>query len=102
LQHAVETHQPPLVNGKRIKLRYAQAGGQYPPIIVIHGNQSESVPAHYVRYLEKLYRKALDLHGTPIKIEFRSGENPFAGRKNKLTQRQITKKKRLMKHVKKK
>lgn len=102
LQHAVETHQPPLVNGRRIKLRYAHAGGQNPPIIVIHGNQTESVPAHYVRYLEKLYRKALDLHGTPIKIEFRSGENPFAGRKNKLTQRQITKKKRLMKHVKKK
>jgi GTP-binding protein len=102
LQHAVETHQPPLVNGRRIKLRYAHAGGQNPPIIVIHGNQTDAVPSHYVRYLEKLYRKELDLHGTPIKIEFRSGDNPFAGRKNKLTQRQISKKKRLMQHVKKK
>ena len=102
LQQAVETHQPPLVNGRRIKLRYAHAGGQNPPIIVIHGNQTDAVPGHYTRFLEKQFRKDLDLHGTPIKIEYRTGDNPFEGRKNKLTQRQITKKKRLMKHVKKK
>lgn len=102
LEQAVINHQPPLVHGRRIKLRYAHAGGQNPPIIVIHGNQTEALPAHYVRYLEKTFRKALDLHGTPIKIELRSGENPYAGRKNKLTSRQISKKKRLMKHVKKK
>ena len=102
LEQAVTTHQPPLVNGRRIKLRYAHAGGKNPPIIVIHGNQTDSVPSHYVRYLEKQFRKGLDLHGTPIKIEFRASDNPFAGRKNTLSQRQISKKRRLMKHVKKK
>jgi|TARA_R110000822_G_scaffold159476_20_gene299431 GTP-binding protein len=102
LQDAVIEHQPPMVHGRRIKLRYAHAGGQNPPIIVIHGNQTKEVPNHYTRYLEKTFRKALDLHGTPVKIEYRSGENPFAGKKNKLTSRQISKKRRLMKHVKKK
>lgn len=102
LEDAVSTHQPPLVRGRRIKLRYAHSGGHNPPIIVIHGTQTQEVPNHYTRYLEKVFRRALDLHGTPIRIEYRSSENPFAGRKNKLTERQITKKRRLMKHVKKK
>jgi len=102
LQDAVIEHQPPMVRGRRIKLRYAHAGGKNPPIIVIHGNQTEEIPSHYTRYLEKTFRKVLDLHGTPIKIEYRSTENPFAGKKNKLTARQVTKKRRLMKHVKKK
>lgn len=102
LQHAIEEHQPPLVRGTRIKLRYAHPGGHNPPIIVIHGNQTDSVPQHYVRYLEKTFRNALDLHGTPVRIEFKTGDNPFAGRKNKLTERQVQKKRRLMKFVKKK
>lgn len=102
LEDAVSTHQPPLVRGRRIKLRYAHPGGHNPPIIVIHGNQTDEVPSHYVRYLEKTFRKALDLHGTPIRIEFKSSENPFAGRKNKLTQRQVEKKRRMMNFVKKK
>jgi GTPase len=102
LQDAVTEHQPPLVRGRRIKLRYAHAGGQNPPLIVIHGNQTKEIPSHYTRYLEKTFRKVLGLHGTPVKIEYRSGENPFAGKKNKLTSRQISKKRRLMKHVKKK
>jgi len=102
LQHAVTTHQPPLVRGRRIKLRYAHTGGHNPPIIVIHGNQTADVPNHYVRYLEKTFRQALEIHGTPVRIEFRSTDNPFAGRKNKLSERQVAKKRRLMKHVKKK
>ncbi|GMG87401.1 ribosome biogenesis GTPase Der [Biformimicrobium ophioploci] len=102
LQWAVSEHQPPMVHGHRIKLRYAHAGGQNPPVIVIHGNQTDQVPAHYVRYLEKTFRRALDLHGTPVKIEFRGGENPYAGKKNKLSSRQLAKKRRLMKFVKKK
>ena len=102
LEDSVFRHPPPMVAGRRIKLRYAHAGGQNPPIIVIHGNQTASVPKHYARYLEKTYRRALQLWGTPIKIEFRTGDNPYAGRKNKLTQRQVGKKRRLMRHVKKK
>ena len=68
----------------------------------MHGNQTGEVPAHYVRYLEKTFRKRLELHGTPLRIEFKSSSNPFAGRKNQLTQRQINKKRRLMSKVKKK
>lgn len=102
LEDAVTEHQPPLVRGRRIKLRYAHAGGKNPPVIVIHGNQVHEIPSHYTRYLEKTFRRVLDLHGTPIRIEYRSGDNPFAGKKNKLTTRQVAKKRRLMKHVKKK
>lgn len=102
LQDAVMDHQPPLVRGRRIKLRYAHAGGRNPPVIVIHGNQVDQVPSHYTRYLEKTFRKVLELQGTPVKIEYRTSDNPYKGKKNKLTSRQISKKRRLMKHVKKK
>ena len=102
LEKAVFDHPPPLVSGRRIKLRYAHAGGQNPPIIVIHGNQTAAVPKHYSRYLEKTYRRVLKLYGTPIKIEFRTGDNPYSGRKNKLTARQVDKRRRMMKHVRKK
>lgn len=102
LEDAISDHQPPLVRGRRIKMRYAHSGGHNPPIIVIHGNLTADLPGHYIKYLEKTFRKALDLHGTPVKIELRSSDNPFAGRKNKLTQRQISKKRRMMRHVKKK
>ena len=102
LEDAVGEHPPPMARGRRIKLRYAHAGGRNPPVIVIHGTQTSEVPQHYTRYLEKTFRRVLELHGTPVKIEYRSGENPYAGRTNKLTARQLAKKRRLMKHVKKK
>ncbi|WP_105187823.1 ribosome biogenesis GTPase Der [Pseudoalteromonas sp. T1lg48] len=78
-------HQPPLVRGRRVKLKYAHAGGYNPPRIVIHGNQVHELPDSYKRYLMNYYRKALDIMGTPIKIEFREGDNPYAGRSNKMT-----------------
>ena len=102
LEDALSDHPPPLVRGRRMKMRYAHAGGKNPPSIIIHGNSLSDVPNHYVRYLQKTFRKALDLHGTPLKVVFKSGENPFAGKKNVLTKRQISKKRRMMKHVKKK
>ncbi|MEQ9060459.1 MAG: ribosome biogenesis GTPase Der [Gammaproteobacteria bacterium] len=98
---AVAAHQPPLVNGRRIKLRYAHMGGANPPTIVIHGNQVEALPGSYKRYLENFFRDALELVGTPVQLEFRQGENPYAGRRNKLTPRQQAKRRRLMRHVKK-
>ncbi|MEZ5568581.1 MAG: ribosome biogenesis GTPase Der [Halioglobus sp.] len=101
LEGAVFDHAPPMVNGRRIKLRYAHAGGQNPPIIVIHGNQTDSVPNAYRRYLEKVFRRELKLVGTPVRIEFRTGDNPFAGKRNQLTDRQVQRKRRLMAHVKK-
>ncbi|MCC6202551.1 MAG: ribosome biogenesis GTPase Der [Gammaproteobacteria bacterium] len=100
LARAIAEHQPPLVQGRRIKLRYAHLGGRNPPTIVIHGNQTESVPAAYRRYLEGYFRRALRLVGTPVRIEFRQGENPYAGRRNELTPRQINRRRRLMRHVK--
>lgn len=102
LGEAVTQHQPPLVHGRRIKLRYAHAGGYNPPIIIIHGNQTESLPHDYLRYLTNFFRKRLKLVGTPIRIELKSGENPFKGRKNILTPRQKQKKQRMMKYIKSK
>jgi GTP-binding protein len=101
LEDALSEHQPPMVKGRRIKLRYAHMGGVNPPRIVIHGNQTDDVPASYRRYLENIFRKIMRLEGTPLRIEFKSGENPFAGRRQELTDRQIKKKKRLVDHVKK-
>lgn len=101
LEDAVSEHQPPMVNSRRIKLRYAHLGGANPPIIVIHGNQVEKVPKSYSRYLENTYRRVLKLVGTPIRIEYKGGENPYEGNKNTLTDRQVNKKRRLMSHHKK-
>lgn len=102
LEDAVTAHQPQLVKGRRIKLRYAHQGGKNPPIIVIHGNQVDKVPGHYKRYLVNYYRDALQLYATPIRLEFKSGANPYEGKRNKLTPRQVYRKKRLMQHVKSK
>jgi len=101
LEGAVYDHSPPMINGRRIKMRYAHAGGQNPPLIVIHGNQTGNVPNSYQRYLEKVYRRELKLTGTPIRIEFRTSDNPYAEKRNKLTDRQVQRKRRLMAHVKK-
>ncbi|MEQ9394665.1 ribosome biogenesis GTPase Der [Haliea sp.] len=101
LEGAVFDHAPPMINGRRIKLRYAHPGGQNPPLIIIHGNQTASVPNSYQRYLEKVFRRELKLTGTPVRIEFRTAENPFEGKRNQLTQRQVQRKRRLMAHVKK-
>lgn len=99
LEVAVTQHQPPLVRGRRIKLRYAHQGGSLPPVIVVHGNQTALVPPAYARYLGNVFREAFDLHGTPVRVEFRTGENPYKGRKNPLTKRQVQKRKRLKKFI---
>ncbi|MFU8798195.1 MAG: ribosome biogenesis GTPase Der, partial [Gammaproteobacteria bacterium] len=100
LEKAVAMHQPPLVHGRRIKLRYAHAGGHNPPIIVIHGNQTSALPDAYKRYLMAQYRKALKLVGTPVRIELKDSDNPYKDRRNTLTPRQLHRRKRLMKHGK--
>ena len=88
LETAMEQHQPPLVRGRRIKLRYAHQGGRNPPIIVIHGNQVEHVPDAYKRYLANVFRKTFKLEGTPVRVQFRADENPFKGKRNPTTPRQ--------------
>ncbi|QGU32555.1 ribosome biogenesis GTPase Der [Thermochromatium tepidum] len=102
LEAAVMEHQPPLVKGRRIKLRYAHQGGRNPPLIVIHGNQTDKVPESYKRYLINRFRKELDLLGTPLRLEFKSGSNPYQGRRNTLTARQIAKRQRLKRFTQRK
>ncbi len=101
LHRAIVKHQPPLVKGRRIKMRYAHQGGKRPPLIIIHGNQLDRLPESYRTYLKNFFRSALNLVGTPVALEFRSGKNPYEGKKNMLTDRQRKKRRRLMKKVKK-
>jgi len=100
LEDAVSDHPPPLIHGRRIKFRYAHLGGKNPPRIIIHGNQTEATPNSYRRYLENTFREVLKLHGTPIMVEFKQGDNPFKDRKNKLTDRQLAKRQRMVKRSK--
>lgn len=100
LESAVAGHQPPLVRGRRIKLRYAHQGGMNPPRIIIHGNQTDLMPAAYRRYLINYFIKALKIVGTPIKVEFKGSSNPFSGKKNVLSKRQQFKRRRMIQHIK--
>lgn len=88
------------MRGRRVKLKYAHAGGYNPPRIIIHGNRVKDLPDSYKRYLMNYYRKSLKIMGTPIHIEFQEGKTRSRA-KNQLTQSQIRKRRRLMKHVKK-
>ena len=99
VRDAATRHPPPAVRGRRIKLRYAHQGGINPPIVVIHGGSAEEVPEPYARYLARAVRTRFGLRGTPLRIEFRSGENPYAGRRNRLTPRQVRRRKRLLRHA---
>ena len=99
VQEAAARHPPPLVRGRRIKLRYAHQGGTNPPVVVIHGNLAEETPEPYARYLARAIRVRFGLLGTPLRIEFRSGSNPYAGRHNPLTPRQARHRKRMLRHA---
>ncbi|EQC1054229.1 ribosome biogenesis GTPase Der [Providencia rettgeri] len=101
MKMAEDEHQPPLIRGRRVKMKYAHAGGHNPPIVVIHGNQVSDLPDSYKRYLMNYFRRSLQVMGTPIRILFKEGENPYADKKNKLTPTQLRKRKRLMQHLKK-
>ncbi len=94
LEDAVADHPPPLVRGRRIKFRYAHLGGKNPPRIIIHGNQTESTPNSYKRYLENTFREVLKLQGTPVMIEFKTSENPYRDRQSKPAEQGERKKQR--------
>jgi GTP-binding protein len=81
LEEAVFKHNPPLHHGRRVKLRYAHQGGRNPPVIVIHGNQTEHLPDSYRRYLINFFITRLKLKGTPLRVELKSGSNPFADKR---------------------
>jgi len=100
LEIAYETMQPPVVRGHTAKLRFAHPGASNPPTIIIHGNRVTTLPESYKRYLANFFRKRFKLVGTPLRLEFKAGENPFEGKKNVLTEAQIAKRRRMMQHVK--
>ncbi|KOR28615.1 GTPase Der, partial [Achromatium sp. WMS1] len=81
LNQSTLNHPPPLIRGHRIKLRYAHQGGRNPPIIVIHGNQTATLPENYIRYLTNQFRQGLKLSGTPIKFIFKTSDNPYKDRR---------------------
>ncbi|WP_028486992.1 ribosome biogenesis GTPase Der [Thiomicrorhabdus chilensis] len=87
LEQAVLEHQPPLISGRRVKLRYAHLGGLNPPRVIIHGTQVDRLPQAYTKYLTNVFRKAFKWVGTPVTIEYKVTANPFEGRKNKLSER---------------
>lgn len=92
LSAATQEHEPPVSGGRRIKLKYAHAGGYNPPRIIIHGNKVSKMPDSYKRYLINCYRKSLKIMGTPVLLEFKEGDNPYANEKpaqKRLTQSKI-------------
>ena len=101
LAEAVRRNPPPLARGRRIKLRYAHQGGSAPPRVVVHGNQTAAVPEAYRRYLANTLRRRFALEGTPLKIEFRTADNPYRGKRNPLTPRQKRHRKRVLRHGRK-
>lgn len=100
LERAYESYQPPLVRGHAPKLRFAHPGGNNPPTIVIHGSRTKHIAPAYRRYLENFFRQRYKLEGTPIRIDFRDGENPYAGKKNVLTEAQQRKRQRMIREMK--
>jgi GTP-binding protein len=100
LEIAVESFPPPVQQGHAAKLRYVHPGGDNPPTFVVHGTRLRKLPESYKRYLENFFRKRFKLVGTPILFVFKEGENPYEGRRNELSERQVQKKRRLLRHVK--
>lgn len=96
LQEAVASHTPPAVRTRPVKIRYVNKLRDHPPTLLVHGNQVESLPSSYRRYLENRFRTALRIVGMPIAIEFRNTENPFGHRRNELTRRQQKHRQRLI------
>ncbi|BFI96020.1 MAG: ribosome biogenesis GTPase Der [Rhodanobacter sp.] len=101
LEKAYQNYQPPLVRGHAPKLRFAHPGGSNPPTIVIHGSRTKHIAPAYQRYLENFFRQRYKLEGTSIRIVFREGENPYAGKKNVLTEGQLRKRQRMIREMKK-
>jgi GTPase len=99
---AVGTYSPPVVRGHVAKLKYGHPGDTNPPTFIIHGNRLRTLPDSYRRYLENFFRKRFKLVGTPIRFVFKDSDNPYEGKKNVLTDRQVEKRKRLIRHHKRK
>jgi GTP-binding protein len=102
IEAAYAANPPPTVRGHVAKLRFAHPAGHNPPTFAIHGTRLRTLPDSYKRYLENFFRKRFRLVGTPVRFVFKEGENPFEGRKNELSERQLARRRRLMRFVKRK
>src|SRR4249919_1994607 len=100
MEIAYETNPPPVVRGHVAKMRFAHPGGVNPPTFIIHGTRLRTLADSYKRYLENFFRKRFKLVGTPVRFIFKEGTNPYEGKKNVLTERQVAKKRRMIRHVK--
>ena len=101
LEKFVNKNAPPSVSGRPIKFKHVHFGGTYPTTFIVHSNQDKKIPSNYKKYLENSFRSELGLKSVQLKIIFRKSENPFEGKKNKLSDRQVKKRQRLIKHIKK-
>ena len=101
LEKFISQSAPPSVNGRQLKLKHIHFGGINPTTLVIHSNQDKKIPQNYRKYLENSFRSSLKLQSIQLKLIFRKSDNPFENKVNKLTDRQIKKRQRMMKHVKK-
>ncbi|AXK71727.1 ribosome biogenesis GTPase Der [Lysobacter sp. TY2-98] len=99
---AYEANPPPTVRGHVAKMRFAHPAGSNPPTFVVHGTRLRTLSDTYRRYLENFFRKRFKLVGTPVRFVFKEGNNPYEGKKNVLTEKQVAKKRRLLRHVKRK
>ena len=100
IEAAYAANPPPAVRGHVAKLRFAHPGGSNPPTFVVHGSRLRTLPESYIRYLQNFFRKRFKLVGTPVRFVFKEGENPYKDKKNVLTDRQVARKQRLLRHVK--
>jgi GTPase len=102
IEIAYSTNPPPVVRGHVAKMKYGHPGDTNPPTFIVHGNRLKTLPDSYRRYLENFFRKRFKLIGTPIRFVFKDSDNPYQGKKNVLTDRQLEKRKRLIRHNKRK
>ncbi|MDA8192073.1 ribosome biogenesis GTPase Der [Acidiferrobacter thiooxydans] len=101
LREAIAATAPPMVRGRRIKPKFAHQGGKYPPRVIVHGNLVAETPDAWRRYLAQRIREHFRLEGTPVEIEFREGDNPFANRPGKAPSARTEAKRRRLKRFRK-
>ncbi len=101
LEKFVNANSPPSISGRQLKFKYVHFGGTHPTTLIINSNQDKKIPTNYKKYLENSFRAKLDLKSVQLKIIFRKSKNPFGDKKNKLSEKQIKKRQRLVKHSKK-
>jgi GTP-binding protein len=100
LREFVKLNSPPSVKGRQLKFKHVHFGGTFPTTLIVHANQDKKIPQNYKRYLINSFRSALGLRSVQLRLLFRKADNPYKDKKNILSERQVKKRKRLIKHIK--